>query len=57
MGKTESMLRPAVLETRRGGAIGETIQDPFANIRREREKKKGAGFAYDAFSTNKNLLE
>jgi hypothetical protein len=31
--------------------------DPFANIRREREKKRGAGFEFDAFSTNKNLLE
>src|SRR6516165_10686613 len=26
-------------------------QDPFANIRREREKKKGAAFEFDAFST------
>jgi hypothetical protein len=56
-GKTESRLCSGVLETRRGEAIGETTQDPFANIRREREKKKKAGFAYDAFSTNKNLLE
>ncbi|MGD1092495.1 MAG: hypothetical protein ABSB35_10965 [Bryobacteraceae bacterium] len=31
--------------------------DPFANIRRERERKRSAGFEYDAFSTNKNLLE
>jgi len=31
--------------------------DPFANIRLERARKKSAGFEYDAFSTNKNLLE
>jgi hypothetical protein len=31
--------------------------DPFANIRWERGKKKSSGFDYDAFSTNKNLLE
>jgi hypothetical protein len=35
----------------------QSAQDPFANIRRERDKKRNTGFAYDAFSTNKNLLE
>ena len=35
----------------------QAVQDPFANIRREREKKKSTGFEYDAFSTNRNLLE
>jgi hypothetical protein len=32
-------------------------EDPFSNIRREREKKRSSGFEYDAFSMNKNLLE
>jgi hypothetical protein len=54
--KTESAGRSAVVEAELAKAI-QTTQDPFSNIRREREKKKGAGFAYDAFSTNKNLLE
>ena len=36
---------------------GQSGDDPFSNIRREREKKKQAGFEYDAFSMNKNLLE
>ena len=35
----------------------EASEDPFANIRWERERKKTSGFEYDAFSTNKNLLE
>ena len=56
-GKTEFTLDSPMLMAQLGGPIGETAQDPFANIRREREKKKRAGFAYDAFSTNKNLLE
>ena len=38
-------------------AASQAGQDPFANIRREREKKKGLRFEYDAFSINKNLLE
>jgi hypothetical protein len=38
-------------------AFGQPAHDPFANIRRERDKKKDAGFEYDAFSTNKGLLE
>jgi hypothetical protein len=36
---------------------GHRGDDPFSNIRREREKKKSTGFEYDAFSMNKNLLE
>jgi hypothetical protein len=56
-GKTEFTLGSSMLMAQPGGPIGETAQDPFANIRREREKKKRAGFAYDAFSTNKKLLE
>ena len=32
-------------------------KDPFSNIRSEREKKQRNGFDYDAFSTNKHLLE
>jgi hypothetical protein len=55
--KTEFTVGSAMLLAQPGEPIGETAQDPFANIRREREKKKRAGFAYDAFSTNKNLLE
>jgi hypothetical protein len=39
------------------GVTKEAARDPFANIRRERERKKSAGFEYDAFSTKKNLLE
>jgi len=39
------------------GVAEEAARDPFANIRRERERKKSAGFEYDAFSTNKHLLE
>jgi hypothetical protein len=39
------------------GVTREASRDPFSNIRREREKKKTAGFEYDAFSTNKKLLE
>ena len=31
--------------------------DPFANIRREREKKRQEGFSYHPFSIGKNLLE
>jgi len=52
--KTESVALPVP------GLVGEAKQrarDPFANIRMERERKKSAGFEYDAFSTNKNLLE
>jgi hypothetical protein len=36
---------------------GQTADDPFSNIRREREKKTKTGFEYDAFSMNKNLLD
>ena len=36
---------------------GQSGDDPFSNIRRERDKKKSTGFEYDAFSMNKNLLE
>ena len=39
------------------GEAREPARDPFANIRMDRERKKSAGFEYDAFSTNKNLLE
>jgi len=42
------------------GLVGEVKRpgrDPFANIRMERERKRNAGFEYDAFSINKNLLE
>ena len=39
------------------GTAVESAPDPFANIRQEREKKKSAGFEYDAFSINKRLLE
>ena len=47
------VLRPLVGAAR----AAQSAQDPFANIRREREKKRSTGFEYDAFSTNKNLLE
>ena len=40
-----------------GSEAGYSADDPFSNIRRERDKKKSAGFEYDAFSMNKNLLE
>ena len=39
------------------GAAKEAARDPFANIRLERARKKSAGFEYDAFSSNKKLLE
>jgi hypothetical protein len=39
------------------GLPREAPGDPFANIRWERERKKSSGFEYDAFSTNKKLLE
>lgn len=39
-----------------GIASLQTAADPFDNIRRERERKERAGFEYDAFSINKNLL-
>jgi spermidine synthase len=54
----EKMASPGVSRPRVGVARAEqSAHDPFSNIRREREKKKGTGFEYDAFSTNKNLLE
>jgi hypothetical protein len=56
-GKTDVAGWSAAPELRVAEAIPETAKDPFANIRQERQRKKGAGFAYDAFSTNKNLLE
>jgi hypothetical protein len=31
--------------------------DPFRNLREQREKKKDAGFDYDPFSINKNLID
>jgi hypothetical protein len=31
--------------------------DPFRNLREQREKKKNAGFEYDPFSINKNLID
>lgn len=31
--------------------------DPFNNLREQREKKKQAGFEYDPFSINKNLID
>jgi len=31
--------------------------DPFRNLREQREKKKQAGFEYDPFSINKNLID
>jgi hypothetical protein len=31
--------------------------DPFSNLREQREKKKNAGFEYDPFSINKNLID
>ena len=37
--------------------VSNGLGDPFANIRQERERKRNAGFEYDAFSINKNLLE
>jgi hypothetical protein len=49
--KSEGRSRTHVL------AAAQAPADPFANIRRERERKRSAGFDYDAFSTNKNLLE
>src|SRR5262249_14372483 len=53
-GKTDP---PASSGSRPVATFLRAAHDPFANIRREREKKKGAGFEFDAFSTNKNLLE
>ena len=52
-GKAESRCSKTVYRT---AEVAGSTQDPFANLRREREKKRGAGFEYDAFSTNKNLL-
>ena len=37
--------------------MSQESQDPFANIRREREKKRKEGFSYHPFSIDKNLLE
>lgn len=31
--------------------------DPFRNLREQRERKKDAGFDYDPFSINKNLID
>jgi hypothetical protein len=31
--------------------------DPFRNLREQREKKKNAGFEYDPFTINKNLID
>ena len=56
-GKTEAPTSSPAIGSRAVAATLEAAQDPFANIRREREKKKCAGFEFDAFSTNKNLLE
>jgi hypothetical protein len=42
---------------RSGPPRNDPAGDPFANIRREREKRHDAAFEYDAFSTNKRLLE
>jgi hypothetical protein len=49
-GKTTSSGTPPV-------AVLATGADLFANIRREREKKRNQGFTYHPFSTNKDLLE
>jgi len=49
--KTNSGAGAAVMVTEKAAP------DPFANIRREREKKRQKGFEYHPFSTNKNLLE
>jgi spermidine synthase len=54
----EKTTSPGLSRPQVGVASGEqSARDPFANIRREREKKRNTGFAYDAFSTNKNVLE
>jgi len=56
--KNPAMSGPVVsrLVTAAAGA-GHPGDDPFSNIRSERQKKKSTGFEYDAFSMNKNLLE
>jgi hypothetical protein len=53
----EKMPPPLGVRLDRGLQTSGTAPDPFTNIRREREKKKGTAFTYDAFSTTKKLLE
>ena len=46
---------PALTSVERGLPV--PPPDPFSNLREQREKKKNAGFEYDPFSINKNLID
>jgi hypothetical protein len=48
---------PPAVVNREPGLSPSPQPDPFSNLREQREKKKQAGFDYDPFSINKNLID
>jgi len=53
---TSALQPPPVLASAEPG-LPDPLPDPFRNLREQREKKKTAGFEYDPFSINKNLID
>jgi hypothetical protein len=48
--------RGKAMATEEGYMTDEHPADPFDNLRAQREKKQGTSFAYDPFSTRKDLI-